>query len=64
MTVCILLKLAEKLAGKSWFSDTKVQKSVLNCSKAMMLKSTYKTGGKSVLVTKQGIKSTREVIAF
>ena len=60
------VKRAEEIAGKKLvtFLILKVQKSVLNCSK-VKLKSTHTKLVKRIRVaTKQGIKSTRDVIAL
>ncbi len=59
------VKRAEEIAGQKvgFLLDTKDQKFVQNCSKAMQ-KYSYKTGEKIRVATKQGIKSTREVIAL
>ena len=46
------------------FLILKDQKSVLNYSKVKLKRYSYKTGEKIRVATKQGIKSTREVIAL
>ena len=60
------VKRAEEIAGKKLvsFLILKVQKSVPNCSKAEAKEYSYKTGERIRVATKQGIKSTRDVIAL
>lgn len=62
----VTVKLAEKIAGKKLvsFLIQKDLKSVQNCSKVKLKNIHTKLVKKIRVATKQGIKSTREVIAL